>query len=67
MSQTINIPVMCIGEACRNCEDIEIDKERDVKWGDCKLEYANNIYYCKHYRRCEIILENLRENGGDKK
>lgn len=64
MSQFVDIPVKCISEECRHCAELDIDTERTV-YDDGVHEFLNNICFCKHYRRCEQIMEHLRKNHTD--
>ena len=64
MYKVVNMPIICVGEGCRDCNNIEIDKSPDITLGyDGKFPFTNNVYYCKHYRRCDAILENRRKNS----
>lgn len=65
MSQFVDIPVNCISEGCKNCEDLEIEITRLLGYGYAEnlQMFMKNTCYCKHYRRCERLMEELRKNN----
>lgn len=62
MSQFVDIPVECVSEGCKNCEDLEIEMDRLVGYGANMQAFMSNHCYCKHYRRCERLMKELRKN-----
>jgi hypothetical protein len=62
MCKNVSIDVRCIGEECRNCEDLDIEIERYTCFGDDMKMWDVNRCSCKHFRRCEKIMEHLRKN-----
>ena len=63
MSQFVDIPVKCISEGCKNCEDLEIEIDRLYGYGDNQRMFIQNNCYCKHYPRCERLMEVFRKNS----
>ena len=63
MSQFVDIPVKCISEGCKNCEDLEIEIDRLCGYGANLQIFTQNTCYCKHYRRCERLMKELRKNS----
>ena len=63
MSQFVDIPVKCISEECKNCEDLEIEVDRLCGFGSDKQMFVQNICFCRHYRRCERLMDHLRKNS----
>ena len=63
MSQFVDIPVGCISEECKNCEDLEIEIDRFSGYGANLQMFTQNSCYCKHYRRCERLMKELRKNS----
>lgn len=63
MSQFVDIPVMCISEVCKNCEDLEIEIDRLLGCDGNLQVFMKNTCYCKYYRRCERLREELRKNS----
>lgn len=63
MSQFVDIPVKCISEVCKNCEDLEIEIDHLVKYGGNSQVFMQNTCYCKYYRRCERLMKELRKNS----
>ena len=63
MSQFVDIPVKCISERCKNCEDLEIETDRLLRYGANLQIFTQITCYCKHYRRCERLMKELRKNS----
>lgn len=62
MSQFVDISVKCVSEGCKNCEDLDIEIDRFVGYGANLQMFEQNSCYCKHYRRCELLMKELRKN-----
>ena len=62
MSQFVDIPVNCIGEECKRCEELDIDVERTIYY-DGIDQVVDNVCFCKNYHHCERIMEHLRKNS----
>ena len=65
MSQFVDIPVKCISERCKSCEDLEIEIDRLYGYGVGQQMFIENSCYCKHYPRCERLMDHLRKNSND--
>ena len=63
MSQFVDIPVKCICKECKNCEDLEIEIDRLCGYTADQLLFIENSCFCKHYPRCERLMEVLRKNS----
>ena len=63
MSQFVDIPVECVSEGCKNCEDLVIEIDRLFGYGDNLQMFMQNKCYCKHYHRCERLMAELRKNS----
>lgn len=63
MCKNVSMDVRCIGEECRNCEDLDIEIERQICVAENFQMCAVNRCSCKHFRRCERIQEHLRKNS----
>lgn len=63
MSQFVDISVECVSEGCKNCEDLEIEIDRFCRYGANLQLFTSNYCYCKHYRRCERLMKELRKNS----
>ena len=63
MSQLVDIPVKCISEGCKNCEDLEIEIDRLYGYGNNQQIFMENNCYCKNYPRCERLIKVLRKNS----
>lgn len=63
MSQFVDIPVKCISEECKNCEDLEIETDHLCGYSANRQLFTENACHCKHYPRCERLMEVLRKNS----
>ena len=63
MSRFVDIPVRCVSEECKNCEDLEIVVDRLCGFGADLRWVVKNDCHCEHYCRCERLIENLRKNS----
>jgi len=63
MSQFVDIPVKCVSEGCKNCEDLEIEIDRLYGYGGDKQMFMENNCHCKHYPLCERLIGYLRKNS----
>jgi len=63
MSKFVDIPVKCISEECKNCEDLEIEIDQLQGYGTHHQIFIQNNCYCKNYPRCERLMEVLRKNS----
>lgn len=62
MRKFVDIPVLCVSERCKNCEDLTIEVDRFSGYGANLQMFTHNDCYCTHYRRCELLMEELRKN-----
>ena len=63
MSQFVDIPVKCISEECKKCEDLKIEVDHLCGYTENRLLFVENTCYCKNYSRCERLMEQLRKNS----
>jgi len=63
MSQTVLMEVRCIGPECKSCPELALDVDRyDLYSGEQDPMFLNAVF-CKHYRKCERVMEHLRKNS----
>ena len=55
MSQFVDIPVKCVAEGCKNCEDLDIEIDRFVGYGANQQVFSQNS--------CERLMAELRKNS----
>ena len=55
----INMPVKCIGDKCRNCRELDLDVDRYAMHDSKPETWYENVIYCKHYERCNLIRNDI--------
>ena len=61
MSKTIMMPIVCVGELCASCPELEISTETTHFYSDANQVYSN-IIYCTKYRKCEQLVRYLERD-----
>ena len=56
LSTTVDMPVMCLGEACRQCPELDIKVVTSEIVFGFDMHYTNYLE-CEHLHKCERIAK----------